>query len=73
MFIRLLNFSGFLASIVNSSNHTKCKFLNNQQCMNQPTLINFHPNEYGQGLRYYPFAINLDLSNRVSVPKKKKI
>ena len=49
--------------------------------MIQPNLINLHPNEYGQGLRYYPFAVNLDtcmgscntlneLSNRVCVPNK---
>ena len=23
-------------------------------------LINLHPNEYGQGLKYYPFAVRLD-------------
>ena len=28
--------------------------------MTQPTLINLHPNEYSQGLQYYPFAVNLD-------------
>ena len=27
--------------------------------MAQPTLINFHPNEYGQSLRFFPFAVNL--------------
>ena len=27
--------------------------------MTQPTLINFHPNEYGQSLRFFPFAVNL--------------
>ena len=53
----------------------------NQKCTNQPTLINLHPNEYIQGLHYYPFAINLDryvescntlndLSNKVCVPNK---
>ena len=53
----------------------------NQKCTNQPTLINSHPNEYVQGLQYYPFAINLDryvescntlkdLSNKVCVPNK---
>ena len=26
----------------------------------QPTLINLHPNEYIQGLRYYPCAVKLD-------------
>ena len=70
-----------LNSIVNASNHTKCVSLNNQQCMNQHTLISLHPNEYSQGLCYYPFAVSLDrldggsntlndLSNRVWVPKK---
>ena len=49
--------------------------------MTHPTLINLHPNEYSQGLRYYPFAVNLDryvgsfnilydLSNRVCVLNK---
>ena len=47
VFIVLLGFSGSLASIVNASNHTKCTFLNNQQCMTQPTLIiNLHPKDY---------------------------
>ena len=74
-------FIGLLTSIVNASNHTKCVSLNNHQCMNQPTVINLHPNEYSQGLRHYPFAVNLDrcvgscntlddLSNRVSVLNK---
>ena len=31
-------------SIVNVSSHTKSISLNNQQCMNQSTLINLHPN-----------------------------
>ena len=49
--------------------------------MTQPTLINLHPNEYSQGLLYYPLAVNLDrcvgscnilnyLSNKVYVPNK---
>ena len=49
--------------------------------MIQPTIINLHPNEYTQGLHYYPFTINLDkcvgtcntlndLSNKVCVPNK---
>ena len=47
-----------------------------QQCTTQPTLINLHPNEYTQGLRYYSFAVNLDrctvndLSNTICVPNK---
>ena len=51
--------------------------------MIQHTLINLHPNEYGQVLRYYPFAVNLDrcvgscntfndLSDRLCVPGKTK-
>ena len=49
--------------------------------MTQPTLINFHPNEYSQELHYYPFAVKLDrcaeswntlkdLSNKVCTPNK---
>ena len=45
------------------------------------TLINLHPNEYSQGLRYYPFGINLyrcvrscniihNLSRKVCKPNK---
>ena len=49
-----------LTSIVSASNHTKSVSLSNQKCMNQPTLINLHLNEYSQELRYYPFAVNLD-------------
>ena len=54
VFIRLL------PSIVNTSNHTKCISLKNQQFKIQPSLITLRPNEYGQGLRYYLFAVNLD-------------
>ena len=72
-------FVELLASIVNASNHTKCISLNNQQRMIQPTLINLHPNEYGQGLCYHLFAVKLGrcmgscntlhiLSNRLCVP-----
>ena len=39
-----------LVSMVNTSNHSKCIFLNDQQCITQPVLIKLHPNEYGQGL-----------------------
>ena len=70
-----------LTNQVNASYHTKCVSLTNQKCTAQPTLINLHPNEYIQELRYYPFAINLDrcagscntlhdLSNKVCVPNK---
>ena len=55
--------------------------LSNQKCITQPTLINLHPNEYGQEFRYYPFPVKLDrcvrscntvndLSNKVCVPNK---
>ena len=70
-----------LASIVNSSNHTKCVSLSNQKCDIQPTLINLHPSECNQQLHYYSFVAKLDkcvgscntlndLSNRVYVPDK---
>ena len=49
-----------LASIVNASTHTKCVSLSNQKCKIQPTLINLHPNEYNQELRYYSFPVKLD-------------
>ena len=39
-------FTVLLTSIVNTSNHTKCVSLSNQQCTTQPTLINLQPNEY---------------------------
>ena len=45
-----------LISIVN----TNWVLLSNQKCMIQPTLINSHPNEYGQEFHYYPFAVKLD-------------
>ena len=74
-------FMGLLTSIVNAFDHTKCVSLNNQQFMPQSNLINLNRNEYTQGLRYYPFAVNLDrcvpscntlndLSNEVCVPNK---
>ena len=35
--------------------------LSNQECMTQPTLINFYPNEYSQEFHYYyPFAVKLN-------------
>ena len=74
-------FMGLLTSIVNAFDHTKCVSLNNQQFMAQSALINLNCNEYTRGLRYYPFAVNLDrcvrscntlndLSNEVCVPNK---
>ena len=73
-------FIGLLASIVNAFNGAKCISLNNLQCMIQPTLINLGFNEYGQGLHYYSFAVNLgrcmgrcntlnNVSNRLCVRK----
>ena len=81
VFIKLLFFSKSLSSIVNTGDHVKCISVSNQQCMTQPTLINLHPNKYVEGLRYYPFAVNLDrcmggyntlndLSNKLCVPNK---
>ena len=74
-------FVELLTSVVNASNHKKDVSSSNQKCTTQPTLLNLHPNEYIQGLRYYPFAVNLDrcvrscdtlndLSNKVCVPNK---
>ena len=68
---------------MNASNHTKCVSLSNQKCITQSTLIKLHPNEYTQGLHFYPLAFNLarcvrscntlnDLSNKVCVPNKTK-
>ena len=45
-----------LTSIVRVFNHTKYI---NQKYMIQPTLINLHPTEYSQELRYYLFGVNL--------------
>ena len=52
-------FVGLLTSIANAFNHINCIFLNNQQYMTQPTLINLHPNECIEGLCCYQFAVNL--------------
>ena len=60
MFILLLTSLINTCNIVNSSNHTKYVSLSNQKYNLQPTLINLHPNEYSQGLNYYPCAIKLD-------------
>ena len=46
MFIRLLSFSGTLASICNVSNFTTCKYLNNQRCLTRNTIIDLNPNRY---------------------------
>ena len=74
-------FIGLLTDIVSASSYTKCVPLNNQKCMNQPSLINLHPNEYSQEFYYYPFSVKLDryvgscntlhdLCNKVWVPNK---
>ena len=60
VFIGLLSFSNSRTSTISASNYTKCLYLNNQQCMIQPTLINLHSNEYTRELCYYSFAVNLD-------------
>ena len=49
-----------LASIVNTSNHTKCVLLSNPKCKIQLTRMNLRPNEYSQESLYYPFAVKLD-------------
>ena len=46
-----------LRNIVNESENTKCVSLSNQERINQPTLINLHPNEYSQELHFDPFAV----------------
>ena len=60
-------FLGLSIDLVNASNHAKCVFLTNQKCTTQPTLINLHPNEYSEGLSYYPFAISLDRLSEVVI------
>ena len=53
-------FIGLLTGLINGANRPKCISLSNQKCMVQPTLINLHPNEYGQQFHCYQFAIKLD-------------
>ena len=70
-----------LSNMGNGSNHIKCISLSNQKSMIQPTLINLHPNEYGEEIHHYSFAVELDrcvgscntlndLSNIICVPNK---
>ena len=70
-----------LTGLDKAFNHAKCVPLTTQKCTTQPIPIDLHPNEYTQGLCYYPFAVNLDrcvgicntlndLSNKVCVPNK---
>ena len=53
-------FMGLLICIVNASDRTKWVSLSHQKRKILPTLINLHPNEYNQELRYYPFTVKLD-------------
>ena len=46
-----------LRNIVNESENTKCVSLSNHERINQPTLINLHPNEYSQEFHFDPFAV----------------
>ena len=77
----MLRFSRSLCSIPNAPHHAKYISLNDQQCINQPTIINLGCNEYIERLRCFPFADNLDrcirnnntlndLSNKVFVLNK---
>ena len=81
MFGFIKMFIGLLARVVSVFSHTKCVSLSNQKGTTQPTIINLYPNEYTQGLHYYPLAANLDkcvgscstlndLCNKVCVPNK---
>ena len=74
-------FIQLLTSAVNVSSHTKCVSLSDQKCTTQSTLINLHPDEQTQRLRYYQFVVNSDrcvrscdtpndLCNKVCVPNK---
>ena len=56
---------GLLISIVNACNHTKCVSLSIHKCEIQRSFVNLHPNEYSQEFHYYPFTVELDLSNYV--------
>ena len=80
LIIGLLMFIGWLTGLLNASKHKKYVSLRQNP---QHTLINLHPNEYTQGLCYYPFVFNLDrcvgsfntlndLSNKVCNPNKTK-
>ena len=52
-------FIGLSMGLVNISNNTKWVSLSNQKCMNQPILINLHPNKYNQEFHYYLLAVKL--------------
>ena len=53
-------FIGLLISRANAFNDTKCVSVRNQKCMTEPSLVNLHPNRYGQEFHFYPFANKLD-------------
>ena len=74
-------FLALVASSVNAFTRTKCISLSNQKCKIQPTLINFHPNQYSNEFHHYSFAVKLgkcggscndiiDLSNKTCVPNQ---
>ena len=68
-------FIGLLTALANGYNHTKCISLINQKCQSQPTLINFHPNQYSQKFHCYPFAVKWNgcvgsCNNRNNLPNK---
>ena len=33
------------------------RFVKQQKCDIQPSIINIHPNEYSQEIHYYPFSV----------------
>ena len=76
VFVVLLSFSSSLARVSKVSARTKCLSLNDELCMAGPTFIDLN----SVVLKYYPFMISLDKSNRncnvlsrkVYVPKRKK-
>ena len=74
-------FIGLLTVLTNRSNHIKWVSWSTQKFEIQSTLINLHPNEYGQEFHYYSFMVKLDrcvgscnnlndLSNKVCVLNK---
>ena len=63
IFIAFSSFSGSLASMANTTNFATCILLNYQPWMTRPTLIDLNSDEYNEGLRYYPFIVNLDRCN----------
>ena len=48
-------------------NYTTFIYLNNQSCITRRTLIDINPHENNQGLRYYPFMVNLDNTMEVVI------